>query len=170
MIYEQVASLIETYKTRDPEELLILSGIKIFENEFEKLLGMYACVSDERIVILNSLLSPENRKMVSAHELGHHVLHFKEAELTGFKEFSLDSQIGTYKYEANAFASHLLIPDSEFLELATTGITVEKMASMLSVDQNLVLIKNNEMAKLGYKLNNQDWYNSRFLKNKKPSA
>ena len=59
---------------------------------------------------------------------------------------------GRTEYEANAFAAHLLIDDEELAELVREGYDAEAAASMLCVDVNLLLIKVQQMQKLGVPL------------------
>lgn len=172
-IYNKAEGLVEIFGTRNPEKIVKFSGIEIFYNEFEKLLGMYTCLFERRIIILNSLLSAEMNRMVLTHELGHDVLHREGAVSTNgvadFKEFSMTCKSGTLEYEANAFCAHLLIPNEDFFDSIKEGYNVDAMASAFGVDPNIILIKGRELQKMGYKLKNCNGYNSCFLKNLLPT-
>lgn len=165
-IYKATDNIVSKYKTRDPEEIAEYLDISVFENEFEKLLGMYTSMDGHRIVILNSLMSPEMRRMVLAHEIGHDILHHDAA--LGFKEFSMVCKTGTTEYEANAFCAHLLIPDEIFFESIEEGKTVDTIAAECEVDPNIVLIKGRELHKMGHDIKNCDIYDSCFFKTKAP--
>ena len=58
----------------------------------------------------------------------------------------------TTEYEANAFASHLLLDTDEMLEYAHRGYGAVEVAQLKGGDINLVLIKLAELNKLGYDL------------------
>ena len=58
----------------------------------------------------------------------------------------------TTEYEANAFASHILLDDEEVYSLARQGYDVVQIAQMMGSNINLMLIKMQEMNKLNYDL------------------
>ena len=89
-------------------------------------------------------------RMVCAHELGHDALHRDIAKGDGLKEFVLFNMKDTTEYEANAFAAHLIIDDDDIYSMSKDKYDVVQMAKMLNVNINLVLIKLQELNKLGY--------------------
>ena len=90
--------------------------------------------------------------MVVAHEIGHDILHYKEAKHGSMQEFELFDMKDSLEYEANVFESHLLLDTNELLELARDGVDVASIASIMCVNINLVLIKISELITLGYDL------------------
>ena len=68
----------------------------------------------------------------------------------GLKEFVLFNMKDTTEYEANAFAAHLIIDDDDIYSMSKEKYDVVQMAKMLNVNINLVLIKLQELNKLGY--------------------
>lgn len=56
----------------------------------------------------------------------------------------------TTEYEANAFASHILLDNDEVYSLSRQGYDVVEIARMMKADINLMLIKLQEMNKIGY--------------------
>lgn len=56
----------------------------------------------------------------------------------------------TTEYEANAFASQILLENDEVYTLAKQGYDVVTIAQMLGADINLMLIKLQEMNRLEY--------------------
>lgn len=165
-IYQTAEELVRQCGSRDPSIIADALGIEILYNEFEKLLGAYTRLLGRRFIVLNSNLSQEMYNIVLAHEIGHDCLHSDDS--SSFQEFTMVCKSGTLEYEANSFCSHLLISNDNFFEAALSGNTVENIAACLSVDPNIVLIKGNELAKMGYKINNCDDYNSCFLRNRSP--
>lgn len=53
------------------------------------------------------------------------------------------------EYEANAFAAHLLIDDDELNSYLQRGYDVAQLASAMNTNINLMLIKLNEMNRMG---------------------
>ena len=90
--------------------------------------------------------------MVIGHEIGHDARHRNLAKAEGMKEFSLFNMKDKTEYEANTFAAHLMLENRDVMELALNGYTVEAMASELNTNLDLLLIKVQEMKRLGYKL------------------
>lgn len=69
------------------------------------------------------------------------------------------------EYEANAYASHILISDKDILELTKNGKDLIEISSILGCDINLILIKLREMNVLGYNFKSFNFVDSTFLKN-----
>lgn len=105
--------------------------------------------------------------MVIAHELGHDAEHRDRAKESkdGLKEFTLFQMKDTTEYEANAFASHILLDNEEVYDLARSGYDVVQIAQQMGSDINLMLIKLQEMNKLGYDFNIPYDPDSRFSEN-----
>lgn len=100
-----------------------------------------------------------------AHELGHDQQHRNIAKAgKPLKEFSLFSMKDTTEYEANAFASHILLDNDEVYSLAKEGYDVVDIAKSQNTDINLMLIKMQEMNKLGYDFNIPYNPDSRFFR------
>ena len=122
-VYRQVQALIRHWGTSDPVRLAADMGIRVYDcPDFRDLLGMYTYRWKHRIVLMNPNVSEDLYRMVLAHELGHDQLH------------------------------RLLIDDGELAELVREGYDAEAAASMLCVDVNLLLIKVQQMQKLGVPL------------------
>ena len=113
---------------------------------------MYTYRWRTRAIFLNNRMDETLTQMVCGHEIGHDIYHRELAKNDGLKEFELFRMYNSTEYEANAFASHILINTEECLELALNGYDVVQMAKMMNSEINLLLIKLQEMAKLGYEL------------------
>lgn len=151
-IFKKADSIVNRVGTRDTLKIAGELGIKIYYEDFQDLLGMYTCRWKQRIIFLNSSLDYYLRQMVLAHEIGHDTFHRDLAE-TGLKEFTLFNMKNDTEYVANAFGAHLLLDNDEVLELARDGYDVVQIAGMLNSDINLLLIKMQEMNKIGYDFN-----------------
>lgn len=77
------------------------AGCLIFEDDFgtHRIDGMSQWVGDHPVVLLNSVATPDRRRLTLAHELGHLVLHSNE----------VSEDIET---QANEFAAEFLMPEA----------------------------------------------------------
>lgn len=150
-IYSKATALVKQAGTNNPMNIAHEVGILLrYSEEFDKLLGLYTYRWKHRIIILNDKIEETVAKMVCAHELGHDALHRDLAKGNGLKEFVLFNMKDTTEYEANAFAAHLLIDNDTIYSLSREKYDVAQIAKMLNLNINLVLIKLQELNKLGY--------------------
>lgn len=165
-IYKRANSLVRQYQTRDPETIALNQGISIFPMKSKTLLGMYTYRWKHRMIFLKSDMNEFDRRMVVAHELGHDSEHrdIAKASKDGLREFVLFKLNNNTEYEANAFASHILLDDEEVLSYAHDGCGVVQISQIMGVNANLLLIKLQEMSRMGYDIRLTDTPDSRFLK------
>lgn len=169
-IYDHVNTIVKRYSTRDPLLLAEFLGIHIYPvKEFTELLGMYTIVNQRRAILLNSNLDERLLRLVVAHEIGHDRLHQDLTRQCPFREFQVTDVTTRPEYEANVFAAHLLIEDEQLLALIGEGYDVVQLACILDVNTNLLLIKLNEMNRLGADYNISHVPHGDFLKKLKPS-
>ena len=125
-IYSKATEMVKQTGTRNPMKIASEIGVMLrYSEELDKLLGLYT-------------------------QLGHDALHRDIAKGEGLKEFVLFNMKDTTEYEANAFAAHLIIDDDDIYSMSKEKYDVVQMAKMLNVNINLVLIKLQELNKLGY--------------------
>ena len=104
--------------------------------------------------------------MVCGHETGHDALHRDRAkDGMGLQEFTLFDMRNEMEYEANAFVAHLRIPDDELIELMGQGYDVVEISAIMQTNVNLMLIKLNELNRMGQHLNLPYLPKSDFLRN-----
>lgn len=151
-IYKKAEQLIQKSGTNNVLQIASHLGIKLYYENYDNLLGMYTCRWKHRIIFLNNNLEDYMLQMVLAHEIGHDIFH-RDLASNGLKEFALFSLKNITEYEANALASHLLLKNEEILTLARDGYDVSQIASTLNSHINLLLIKMQEMNKLGLDFN-----------------
>ena len=150
-IFKQANDLVPQCGTRNPLQIARELGILVYEEpSFDDLLGMYTFRWNHRIIILNPRLEYYLKQMVVAHELGHDARHRDIAKVNGMSEYVLFNMKDTTEYEANAFGAHILLDNNDVYQLARQGYDVVQIASELCSDINLMLIKLQEMNKLGY--------------------
>ena len=75
-----------------------------------------------------------------------------------------------HEYEANAFAFHLIIDDDELIDLMKQDYDVVQLSAAMGTNINLMLIKLNELNRMGWQLNLPYVPRSDFLKNVKPEG
>lgn len=168
---KQVADeLTENSGTRDPRAIAEDLRLLVYERpDFEELLGMYAVLNDIGCIFINANLNERLTRLVFAHELGHDRLHHDLAKRLAIWDFQLYDIQGKQEYEANAFAAHLLLADEDVMDALRDGYSVSELASMTGYDEALILIKLNEMKKLGWNLPGVEIPSGNFLKQIKPT-
>lgn len=166
LIYRKASELKRRCRPGDMDDAAAQAGVKLYERQdFHRLLGMYACRWRQRMVFLNGRLDGPLRQIVLAHELGHDALHRSLATDSGIlREFTLFNMQSITEYEANAFAAHLLLDNEEVYRLAVEGYDLQEMAQILGTHMNLLLIKLQEMNRLGYDLRLPEPARPDFLK------
>ena len=169
-IYKKANCIVRSCGTRDTLKIARELGIYVhFIDDFNELLGMYTYRHKERHILLNSRMEDMVLQMVCGHEIGHDSLHRPLAkENNSLPEFVLFDMRTKHEYEANAFASHLIIDDDELIDNLRQGYDVVQLSSIMGTNINLMLIKLNEMNRMGWNLNLPYVPHSDFLKNIRP--
>lgn len=171
-IYNKAKSIVRSCGTRDTLKIARELGIYVhYIDDFDELLGMYTYRHKERHILLNSKMEQMIMQMVCGHEIGHDVFHRDLAKANdSLPEFVLFDMRTKHEYEANAFASHIIIDDDELFYYAKQGYDVVQLSSVLETNINLMLIKLNEMNRMGWQLNLPYVPHSDFLKNVRPEG
>lgn len=155
--------LVRQCGTRDPFRIAKELGIIILDDcdGFGPLKGMYRVVKRNRFIFLNKDLSPQMKRIVCAHEIGHDRLLAKGAAL---QEFTLYDMTTKPEYEANMVGAEILLDTDDILEYVYDyGYTSEEIARTMHTDINLVALKIAHLAETGHPLRRQD-FRSDFLK------
>lgn len=142
-IVKIVNKLIDRCGTRDPYKVAKELGINIIYRNFDKQRGAYKVILKNRFVFLKNGMHPVVEQIVLWHEIGHDVLHRKEAvAVGGFKEFNIfEMRENRMEYEANIFASQASLPDDTILEYIENGYDIQQIARAMSSDINLIALK-----------------------------
>ena len=164
-IVQTANRLVDTLGTRDPHRIARELGIEVVPVDFKRQRGAYKVLMRNRFIFIKNDLHPVMESIVMLHEIGHDVLHRKEAvKAGGFKEFNIfNMQESRMEYEANVFASQVSLGDEEILEYIRYGYDIQQIASAMHSDTNLVALKTDALIAQGYCLHNQE-YKNRFLK------
>ena len=150
-IYRKANELVQNCGTRDTIKLARMSGIDVIAtSNFQDLLGMYAYRWKHRVIFYNDRMDDYLTQIVVGHEVGHDTYHRELAKGRGLQEFELFRIKSSTEYEANAFAAHLLIDTNECLEYARNGYDVTQIARSMYSEINLMLIKLQELSRLGF--------------------
>jgi Zn-dependent peptidase ImmA (M78 family) len=168
MNFEQIAqkgvAIVRRRGTRDPFRIARDLGILVrYADDFVRLKGMYRVILKNRFIILNNRLSERMKRIVCAHEIGHDQLHREMAKGGALQEFMLYQMDSRPEYEANIFATEILLDTDEVLELVHDGYDAEQMARQLGSDVNLIALKIAHLRNMGYQLRLTEWQ-SDFLK------
>ena len=170
-IYRIASRIIQRCGTNDPDKIARELGIEVTDVDyFQNLLGFYSYRWRKRFIILNNRLSENHRQMILCHELGHDALHRACIKGLIIKEFEIFHMSDPREYEANAYASHILIDTNDFLELARNGYDIYQIARYIKTEVNMVLIKSNELNSLGFNLRLPQTPQGDFLKNLKADS
>lgn len=163
-IYNLVNEQIERYGTRNPFEICDDCEIYVkFTENLKNLSGMYTVTNDIPVIVINSNKDEYMQKMVCAHELGHHFLHSEVAKEKCLQEFEIFNMCDRIEYEANIFASHLLIDEKRMISLFREGYDSFYTAKMFDVDPNLLNIKLTDMNRMGWNFNTS-WSGTRMFR------
>ena len=146
--------IYKKHKTRNANELAELLGITVYECPFVNQKGVYKIIERNPYVYIKETLEPQLRNIVLLHEIGHHVLHRKEATiLNGFQEINIfDMHKNKMEYEANVFAAQISLSDADVLEYVMQGYSIDEIAAKMESDVNLVALKVDILSKKGYDL------------------
>ena len=171
-IYHKANELVRRCGTRDTLRIACEIGIYVHHiDDFKELLGMYSYQHKERHILLNSGMEHMVMQMVCGHEIGHDVFHRDLAKKgNALPEFTLFDMRSKPEYEANAFAAHLIIDNDELVEYMQEGYDVVQLSAMMGTNINLMLIKLNEMNRMGWGLNLPYVPHADFLKQIKPEG
>lgn len=140
-----VENLNEKYKTNCPYELANELDIILIIQPLGKTWGMYKYINRNKVIYINSILNEHERRFVLAHEIGHATLHPKSSCF-----FTNTKNLNKLKreYEANIFASELLINFNNIDSLYLNGYSIGQLASYFEVPIELIEFKFKESKKL----------------------
>lgn len=135
-IKQLIHNLDKKYKTLDPYELAEAMGIIIHRMELGNTRGF--CYTSRRIkqIILNNNLPEWTERFVLAHEIGHLVMHPKHsAPFLQSTFFSMDK----FEIEANKFATELIIPDDELMDMYE--YTVDELSALYGLPRAIIELR-----------------------------
>lgn len=141
MWIKQIAEdLTIKYNTRDPFEIAKAKNIYVFEMDLhEEISGFYKYIRRNKFIYLNSNQNNRDKIFTLSHELGHSELHngINAPFLKRKTLFSIDK----VENEANRFAVELLLSDKAVSEHKDSGMTLNEVASLYSVPNEVAHLK-----------------------------
>lgn len=156
-ICQEVHRLKRKYGDDNPFELASDLGILLvyspMGNNPEDCKGFYLCQSRKKTITINSDLPQSLQRIICIHEIGHAVLHAKQAGVSAFHDFSLFDGAARAEYEANMFAAEYLLDDEEVFDLLNDDLFFFTVAGTLRVPAELLDFKYRILKSKGYKMN-----------------
>lgn len=110
-------------------------GAKIAYKDLGNLKGAYFGNFSVPVIVINEALDENMKKIVCAHELGHHLLHRGSLQSC---LLNLPCSKSKAERDANLFAAAYLIDTDAALRLLSSGYSAEQVAAMLETDINLL--------------------------------
>ncbi len=164
----EVLRIKREYRDSDLDRLCRDMGITVIDHNtamsVEDFKGMSMVKCRIPVILLNSKLKEDIRKVVLAHEIGHIKLHRRLTALRGFHDFDLFGMNDQCEYEANVFAAELILDSEEVLNVLNQDMTFFGAAKTLCVPPELLDFKFRVLKHKGYSINPLMIANGDFLK------
>ncbi len=156
-------------QTINPYSVCQQLGIEVQETKMGKgddaCKGFFVCISRIPLIMLNSDLSEEDRRIVLHHEIGHAQLHRKLASVQPFTDYQLFDSTSRAEFEANIFFAEFTMDDEEVLELLNEDTSFFNAARTLGVPPELLDFKFRVLKRKGYAVQPLMIANNDFMKN-----
>ena len=163
-IASQAESLVQQHGSRDPAAICNTLGIHLrFRDLGASLKAYYFCQSRIRVITVNNREDEYLQRVLLAHELGHDQLH-RGSAMQEFSEMELFDLSSPYEYQANLFASALLIDDEILLGLLNDDLSFFGAAKELAVPPELLDFKFRLLKRRGYHMEPLNFARADFLR------
>lgn len=173
-IISAVQQVMKKYDESDPFRLADAMGIMVKYRPMGTYKGcnkgFFLIHCRIKCIVINSDLPKVMQRIILAHELGHAVLHSQEVAIAPFRESELFDTTDPKEYEANLFASELLLQDEDIMEAVRCDHSVGAIAREFYVPLEMLDFKCRVMKKKGYPINPLMIAQSNFLKNLEKEA
>jgi len=138
----------------DVKTLAEKTGIEVaYEPLNDNISGSLRLVNGKWKITVNKYHHPRRRRYTIAHELGHYFLHRHQEKFFEDHVFFRGAGRSTQEWEANAFASEILMPEEEFKRLVHDGIDdIDKLARNFGVSTLALRIRAKELGFQGHDL------------------
>jgi Zn-dependent peptidase ImmA (M78 family) len=155
LILGDLPSIVEDSKRKgyyvndraDIERIITDKGIRIVKEKLPANISGYLKRDENGWIIgVNLLHHPKRQRFTMAHEFAHYCLHKNETE--GFEDttFFRKENDSSIEYNANDFASELLMPSDRFINLMKSGVTsIIKLSEIFDVSTLAVKYKANSL-------------------------
>lgn len=133
------------------DKLGITINLKSLRNDLSGIL--YKDDVDKWIIEVNQLHHKNRRRYTIAHELGHYILHKHLKDRFEDEIFFRGGEPSNEEYQANEFASCILMPEQKFRQLIKDGVnTIETLASEFQVSTIALRIRAKNLGMSGHGL------------------
>jgi Zn-dependent peptidase ImmA (M78 family) len=138
----------------DVETLAKKAGIEVVYEPLDgDMSGSLRLVGKKWKITVNKNHHPNRRRYTIAHELGHYFLHRHQENSFEDHVFFRGGGHTTQEWEANAFASEILMPVEEFKRFMREGINdVDELAKKFGVSTLALRIRAKELGFQGHGL------------------
>lgn len=136
-IKDIVTGLIETYGTRDIYELLDYLEVTIIRKSFvnpDVKARLYKDPFENYYIYLSYDIDEATKKHILCHELGHILLHTISCEYY----YSSKVNKGKLEYQANYFASLLLLDVDNFEQCYLENLSIDQLSSYFEIPKELL--------------------------------
>ncbi len=135
-IEQKVKELMTEYGTAQPYELCDHMGITVLTQDLpESVNGFTVRMYDLPFIVINRMLGYYERRITTAHELGHIVLHNQTNSL----ELSVNTSfcVNKYEREADCFAAYLLLYAEQNALDGLESITTQDVSRITHIPQEM---------------------------------
>jgi len=132
-----------------------LLNIKIMLKPFEDDVSGMLVKNDDGTwtIFVNSLHHPNRQRYTIAHEIGHYCLHKLLKDKFEDMIFFRGTETNKEEYQANSFASELLMPENEFKRLLKEGVNhIEDLADRFEVSTLALRLRAKSLGMTGHGL------------------
>lgn len=136
-IRDIVTGLVETYGTRDIYELLDYLEVTVIRKNFvnpDVKARLYKDPFENYYIYLSYDLDENTKKYILCHELGHILLHTLSCEYY----YSSKVNKGKLEYQADYFASLLLLDVNNFEQCYLENLSVDQLSSYFEIPKELL--------------------------------
>jgi Zn-dependent peptidase ImmA (M78 family) len=143
-IKDIVTGLLETYGTRDIYELLKCLDVTVITKEFinaDIKARLYKDPFDNYYINISSDLDELTKKYILCHELGHILLH----EIPCEYYYSSNVNKGKLEYQANYFASLLMLDLNSFDQCYLKDLSLDQLSSYFEIPKELLAFQMEEL-------------------------
>lgn len=139
------AELVRRIKSTDPDVIAEALGIFIVPVPFARQKGVYKTILDRRYIFIKENLTPQERRVVLLHEIGHDQLHRGESG-----SLYRPTSDRVMEYEANLFAAEILLSNQDLVRYVKMGYDVYQIAADVGCHTDLIATKTEALRKMGY--------------------
>jgi len=133
--FEKAKEVVRSYRTTEPAVIADELGICVLE---EELTGRLREIYFGDSIVIRIDLSPEEKREVLAHALGHHLMHLGNPLAMQKRVYSFGNH---HEHQADAFAACLLVPEGKLEDQIRAGEGFWEIAQNFRVTEQLLTLR-----------------------------